>query len=138
MHITCTNTSNHTCTCKPWMILCVKATTNEFFYPVILEDDYTCLFDMDRLVLYKNYNNPTEFFRPATRSFLVSLQQSQLIVLQTSTWSSHLIISGYPKFKMLISFSFSFFQMERGKKYICNHWVSDIDHSRTCNVLYKA
>lgn len=56
------------------MILCVKATTNEFFYPVILEDDYTCLFDMDRLVLYKNYNNPTEFFRPATRSFLVSLQ----------------------------------------------------------------
>lgn len=56
------------------MILCVKATTNEFFYPVILEDDYTCLFDMDRLVLYKNYNNPTKFFRPATRSFLVSLQ----------------------------------------------------------------
>lgn len=46
------------------------------FFPVILEDDYTCLFDMDRLILYKNYNNPTEFFRPATRSFLVSLQKS--------------------------------------------------------------
>lgn len=117
MYITCTIASNHTCTCKPWMVLCVKATTNEFFYPVILEDDYTCLFDMDRLVLYKNYNNPTKFFRPATRSFLVSLQQSQLIVLQTSTCTSHLIISGYPKFKMLLSFSSSLFLMKRGIKY---------------------
>lgn len=117
MYITCTIASNHTCTCKPWMVICVKATTNEFFYPVILEDDYTCLFDMDRLVLYKNYNNPTKFFRPATRSFLVSLQQSQLIVLQTSTCTSHLIISGYPKFKMLLSFSSSLFLMKRGIKY---------------------
>lgn len=117
MYITCTIASNHTCTCKPWMVLCVKATTNEFFYPVILEDDYTCLFDMDRLVLYKNYNNPTKFFRPATRSFLVSLQQSQLTVLQTSTCTSHLIISGYPKFKMLLSFSSSLFLMKRGIKY---------------------
>lgn len=117
MYITCTIASNHTCTCKPWMVLFVKATTNEFFYPVILEDDYTCLFDMDRLVLYKNYNNPTKFFRPATRSFLVSLQQSQLTVLQTSTCTSHLIISGYPKFKMLLSFSSSLFLMKRGIKY---------------------
>lgn len=56
------------------MIQYVETTTSNYFFPVILEDDYTCLFDMDRVTLYKNYNNPTEFFRPATRSFLVSLQ----------------------------------------------------------------
>lgn len=55
------------------MILCVKVTINEFFYFVILEDDYTCLFDMDRLVLYKNYNNFIEFFRFVIRLFLLSV-----------------------------------------------------------------
>lgn len=47
------------------------AKLSKLFFDDETEDDYTCLFDMDRLVLYKNYNNPTEFFRPATRSFLV-------------------------------------------------------------------
>nr|XP_034303265.1 anoctamin-7 isoform X1 [Crassostrea gigas] len=47
------------------------AKLSKFFFDDETEDDYTCLFDMDRLVLYKNYNNPTKFFRPATRSFLV-------------------------------------------------------------------
>lgn len=47
------------------------AKLSKLFFDDETEDDYTCLFDMDRLVLYKNYNNPTKFFRPATRSFLV-------------------------------------------------------------------
>ncbi|XP_061188186.1 anoctamin-7-like [Saccostrea echinata] len=44
---------------------------NEYFFDDETEDDYTGLFDMDRITMYKNYNNPTKFFRPATRSFLV-------------------------------------------------------------------
>lgn len=73
MYIICINIFNYICICKLWMILCVKVTINEFFYFVILEDDYICLFDMDRLVLYKNYNNFIEFFRFVIRLFLVSL-----------------------------------------------------------------
>ncbi|XP_022325687.2 anoctamin-7-like isoform X2 [Crassostrea virginica] len=44
---------------------------NAHFFDDETEDDYTGPFDIDRITMYKNYNNPTKFFRPATRSFLV-------------------------------------------------------------------
>ncbi|XP_048774148.2 anoctamin-7-like isoform X2 [Ostrea edulis] len=53
--------------CCSWL----KDFITKHFFDDETEDDYTGLFDMDRVTMYKNYNNPTKFFRPATRSFLV-------------------------------------------------------------------